>query len=112
MRTLVDAKADVNASMSNGGGTALILASTNGHEAVGRALLDAKADANASLSKGGSTALILASAKGNEEIVRALLDANADVNAKTDNGFTALQWAEKNERWKVVRLLKRVGTSR
>ena len=110
---LLQAKADVNATMS-GGWTALQVAVKGGHlnvverllqanadvdatasvvtfqAAAGRGrlkvverLLQAKADVNAQRASDGWTALHIAAAVGHVDVVERLLQANADVNATT-----------------------------
>jgi len=103
VRVLLEAKAEVNAKMNNGG-TALILASSYGHLDVVKALLDAKADANAKAGNGGM-ALMLASEKGHLEVVQALLDAKADVNGKANDGMTPLIFASQFGHLDVVQKL-------
>jgi ankyrin repeat protein len=88
-RALLAAKADVNTKDANGG-TALVLASYQGHLEVVQTLVAAKADVNAKGINGG-TALMAASLPGHLEIVRALLAAKADVNAKAANGGAAVR---------------------
>ena len=43
---------------------------------------------------------------GNEEAVTELLRVGADKSLKDEDGVTALMWAVKNNRTKVVQLLK------
>ena len=103
VRSLLDAKADVNAQRADGV-TALIIASENGHRAVVRALLDARAEVNAKAGD-GATALTQASQQGYREVVRMLLDAKGDVNAQRIDGVTALIIASQNGHSEVVRVL-------
>jgi len=110
VKSLIDAKADVNAKQGDGF-TALMWASGNGHLEVVRALIDAKADVNAKQGS-GFTALMWASGNGHLEVVRALIDAKADVNANTTDGITALKLALANSRMEVVRLLQDAGAAR
>jgi ankyrin repeat protein len=65
----------VNAQAGDGG-TALMLASQNGHQEVVRALLGAQADVNAKAGN-GATALMLASKNGHQEVVQLLKSAGA-----------------------------------
>ena len=78
VKSLIDAKADVNAKQGDGF-TALMWASGNGHLEVVRALIDAKADVNANTTD-GITALKLALANSRMEVVRLLQDAGAARN--------------------------------
>ncbi len=57
----------------------------------------------------GHTALIVASRFGHYKIVQTLLDRGAEVNAEDDYGFTALYWAKKNHKDKVIELLESAG---
>ena len=57
----------------------------------------------------GHTALIVASRFGHYKIVRTLLDHGAEVNAEDDYGFTALYWAKKNQKGKVIEMLEAAG---
>lgn len=54
----------------------------------------------------GQTALTKAACNGQGEMVTRLLDAGADINGKTDEGKTALHWADDTE---IVRLLLERG---
>jgi ankyrin repeat protein len=103
VRTLLDAKADVNAGAAQLS-TALMMASQNGHLEVARILLEDGANVNAKTSN-GTTALMLASFRGQQAVMRVLLDAKADANARTDLGFTPLITAAQNGHLAAVRAL-------
>jgi hypothetical protein len=105
VRTLLAAKADVNARDGVVGETALMVASSYGHVEVVQALLAAKADVNVKAAN-GDTALMMASKQGQLEVVRVLLIAKADVNAKTADGQTAMSQATTGGYAEIVRLLK------
>jgi len=81
VKSLIAKGAEVNAK-DNKGGTALMVASLNGHIEIVQALLGKGAEVNAKSNKGG-TALMVASLNGHIEIVQALLSKGAEVNAKT-----------------------------
>jgi ankyrin repeat protein len=44
---------------------------------------------------------------GNEQAVEALLKHHADTTSKDEDGLTALDWAIKNKRTKVIEILKK-----
>jgi ankyrin repeat protein len=75
MKTLIKAGADVNAK-DEGGVTALMLASSDGHKEMVKMLIKAGADVNAK-DKNGKTALMRASERGRKEIVKMLIKAGA-----------------------------------
>ena len=79
---------------TQGGSTALVLASQNGRPMVVDALLAAGADVNA-CNAGGDTPLILASLNGHGAIVDALLRAGANVHATDQFGSCALFYASR-----------------
>ena len=99
---------DVNVNYPDGGWTALVAASFNGHIEVVEFLLKVpNIDVNAK--GGGFTALMNASMRGYPKIVELLLkEQNIDVNAKYD-GKTALTFATENGNMETVELLKRHG---
>jgi ankyrin repeat protein len=103
VKSLIAAKADVNAKADDGE-TALMYAVWGDYAEVVRALLAAKADVNAK-NNNGITALIVASKRGNAEVVKALLTAGADVNAKAPDSVTALMVASNRGRTEVVNVL-------
>jgi hypothetical protein len=107
VKSLIAARADVNAK-NNNGETALMWASDKGHAEVVNALLTARADVNAKANN-GETALMWASYKGHAEVVNALLAARADLNAKNDDGKTALMLASDMGHAEVVKLLRQAG---
>ena len=80
-KLLIDNGADVNAQEKNGG-TALMLASSNGHTDIAKLLIDKGADVNAQRDPGYSpfyslSALAIASFKGHREITELLKEAGA-----------------------------------
>ncbi len=56
---------------------------------------------------GSSTALINAAMRGHVESVQVLLDAEVNVGAKTNDGRTALMFAEERGHTGIVELLKK-----
>mmetsp|Transcript_2039 Transcript_2039/g.4441 ORF Transcript_2039/g.4441 Transcript_2039/m.4441 type:complete len:919 (+) Transcript_2039:171-2927(+) len=95
---------DVNAP-SDEGITAIIAASSEGHEKVVQALIGAKADVDAK-DKDGTTALMAAAVRGHKEIAAALLAAGASVDDQNADGHTALMFAH-NGRTQVATLWER-----
>ena len=86
------------------GGTPLIIAAYNGHEAIVRLLLEAGADKEAK-DNDGFTPLINAAYNGHEAVVRLLLEAGADKEAK-DNDGDPLIIAAMSGHEAIVRLLE------
>ena len=66
-----------------GGGTAILDASANGHLDIVEFLLQAKADPNIAERRNGETALYAASASGHANVVDMLLRSGAGPNIKT-----------------------------
>ncbi len=99
MELLLDKGADVNAKASNGG-TALMVASQNGHKVVVQSLLSKGAEVKAK-TKDGRTASMIASQNGHKEIKELLAKgptttASQASGSVTTTGTTAV--AEKYER--------------
>ncbi len=72
-------------------------------------MLEQGVDINAHSPFGGPTALIVAARLGHIDIVEMLLARGADVNAEDDYGQTALYFAKKNSKAKVVEMLEAAG---
>jgi ankyrin repeat protein len=104
VRRAIEEGVDVGA-MDEGGRTALLLASFNGHTPIVKLLLDHGAELG-HRDATGRTALMYAATGANEETVRLLLEAGAKPNV-TDLGehFTALMHAAAEGQAKVVQLL-------
>jgi uncharacterized protein len=75
---------------------------------IARLLLEHGADVNAR-QQAGVTPLHQAAAAGQLGLAELLLDHGADVNARTDDGATPLGLAVKNQREKLVTLLRQQG---
>jgi ankyrin repeat protein len=97
LQALIVAGADVNRT-DDEGLTALYLAAKARRLPVVQALIAAGADVKKRRHDDGMTALHIASKKGHLEIVKSLLAAGADVNMMDDEGQTALDYAEANEK--------------
>jgi len=104
-QALVDAGADVNAPVGEGGYTPLMLASVAGSTDLADALIAHGANVNA-VNPGGVTALMIAAAGNHSRIAEVLLKAGADLDARSQDGRTALSIAEANNNEAVLRLLK------
>ena len=100
---MLDKGANINAK-SKENGTALMLASQNGHDPAVKILIDNGADVNAIMSEGW-TALMLASENGHDTIVKMLLEKGADVNIKNNLGETALDIAKREGHQNVINML-------
>jgi hypothetical protein len=57
--------------------------------------------------KVGGTPLMWAAVYGNHQVVETLLDHHADPASKDEDGMTALDWAKRNNRPKVIAVLQR-----
>ncbi len=73
------------------------------------AMLEQGVDINVHAPFGGPTALIVAARFGHVAIVEALLERGAEVNAEDDYGQTALYFAKKNSKTRVIELLEAAG---
>jgi quinoprotein dehydrogenase-associated probable ABC transporter substrate-binding protein len=104
-RVLLDAGADVNASIAKGGYTPLMLASISGSSELAASLIEHGAKVNAA-NPGGLTALMIAAAGNRSTIAGLLLRAGADVNAHSEDGRTALSIAQANSSEAVIKLLE------
>jgi ankyrin repeat protein len=102
---LLEKGIDINQT-SNGGQTALMLASERGHEEIVKMLLEKdNIDINQT-DKYGKTALMWASLKGHVEIVKMLLEKeNIDINQTNKGGWTALMLATEQGHSKIVKML-------
>jgi ankyrin repeat protein len=122
LRLFLEAGADANLAMPNGGETALHMAAVTGRTAAAKMLLGAGADPNLHAKGGvatdmfdgnvkmwGETPLHYAAAYGDEEMIRAMLLAGADREAPNTHGETPLNYAGRHRRPRSVRdLLKSV----
>jgi ankyrin repeat protein len=96
VETLLEQKADVNATQSDGM-TALLWACWHDDTKIAQRLIAAGADAKVA-SQYGVTPLSLACTNGNQAIVELLLDAGADANAVLPGGETPLMTAARTGR--------------
>jgi len=83
------------------GSTPLHHAATEGHPDVAEVLIRHGADVNARISGpgwAGFTPLHWAAYNGQKEVVQLLLSNRADVGAQDNDGFTALNYAENQQR--------------
>lgn len=106
---LLDAKADVNASCSDGR-TALHRAATQGHVAAVEALIAKGAIVNAE-THDELTPLHLASADGHLSAVKALLTAGASTSATDGSGATSLMLAAQAGSTEVINALLDAGAA-
>lgn len=104
VKALLERGADLNLG-DNDGDTALHGAAQAGNVEALRLLLSKGADPNVRNEIGG-TPLMWAAVYGNEEAVKELLKAGADRSLKDEDGVTARMWATKNNRTKIVQLLR------
>ncbi|KAI3317871.1 hypothetical protein HD806DRAFT_355125 [Xylariaceae sp. AK1471] len=100
---LAEEKTDINV-QGKRRGTALRVASLQGHKEVVQMLLDKDADVNIQGSHYG-TALQAASAEGHKEVVQMLLDRDADVNIQSSYYGTALRAASAEGHKEIVQIL-------
>jgi ankyrin repeat protein len=93
---------------SQGGSTALMVASYGGREVCVRLLLDhnAKVDVQSNL---GIAALMFACREGKTKVVEMLLEKNANPDLQDNHGMTALMYASENSRKEIVELLLNRG---
>ena len=84
--------------------TALIIASTSGHEGVAKLLLDARAS-TAARNQMGDTPLTKAAIKGHYKVVSLLLQRGADKEVRDMYGERPLMMAAYNDHAKVAKLL-------
>jgi quinoprotein dehydrogenase-associated probable ABC transporter substrate-binding protein len=104
-RALIEAGADVNAPVTQGGYTPLMLASISGSTELATTLVEHGAKVNLT-NPGGVTALMIAAAGNRSNIVVLLLKSGADVNAQSEDGRTALSIAQANNSDAVVKVLQ------
>jgi ankyrin repeat protein len=101
---LLGSGADVNAPLTKGEYTPLMLAALSGSNALATSLIEHGANANAANS-GGVTALMIAAAGNHSDIAELLLKSGADANAHSEDGRTALSIARANGNDAVVKIL-------
>jgi len=111
MKLLLDNKADVNFSSSNGN-TPLITASYNSDliQTVEKVKLLLTKSPNLNLTNDkGETPLMLAAGKGNNSVVKLLLDKGADVFIKNGAGETVMSYAERAGKPAIIKQLVAKG---
>ncbi len=89
--------------LSTLGWTALRMASATGQEAIVKMLLAKGAKIDTQDGMGGETALMFASRLGHEAVVKILLDKGADISLKDNFGKTALNKANTEKVWKLLK---------
>jgi len=94
----VDEKDDI-------GRTPLYLAAKSGHEEIVEMLICNGADVNIQATRSARYPLFWPIVNGNKEIVRVLLDAGANVNVQDRSRRTPIDWAARQNRKQIVRLL-------
>ena len=104
VRTLVNHKANVNAT-TDSGDIPLTLAAINKHDNVVHALLSDSGCPVDAKGQDGYTALHCSCRDGHVDIVRTLVNHKANVNARTDSGDTPLTLAAMNKHDNVVHAL-------
>jgi quinoprotein dehydrogenase-associated probable ABC transporter substrate-binding protein len=103
---LLDAGADVNAPVAQGGYSPLMLASISGSPELVKLLISHGANVNAA-NPGGVTALMIAAANDRANVVELLLSSGADVDARSEDGRTALGIAQSaNSNVNLIKLLE------
>lgn len=75
-----------------------------GHQEVAQYLIAQGADVNAR-STNGSSVLMMAIYEGHEDMVRTLLEKGADRSIKNDWGDGGLEWAMRQDRLKIARMI-------
>ena len=116
LRLFLEAGANANLAMPNGGETALHMAAVTGKTAAVKLLLEAGADPNRHAGSGaatemfegnvklwGETPLHYAAAYGDEEMIQAMLLAGADREAPNTHGETPLAYAGRHRRPRSIR---------
>ena len=96
-----------NPSISNGKGTALLVASQFGYLDVVKVLLAAGAHMESTTSTLESTSLHLAAQRGHPQVVRELISAGANVNCRRSDGATPLVAAATKGHVQIIRDLLR-----
>lgn len=87
----------------------LMVAAFKGRERIAYLLLKNRANPDLKMKKYGVTALIIASRYGRVKIVKMLLQHKAKINVKDSKNLTALDYAKKNNRKNVVKVLRKAG---
>ena len=107
---LLNGGADVNAKVGKNGLNALMIACQyENHFEVIQMLIAKGTDPNAQATVGGTTALMTLAYYGYLQEAEFLLKSGADPNIKDKNGYTALSFAQQNNKVDMGILLKKYG---
>ena len=110
VRLLLRYRAGVN-SVDKFGNAALYYAAAGDNVGALRAMLDAGADIDTA-NRQGATPLMIAAAEGHLAAVQVLIDRKADLEATDFTGRTVQDWARRNNRSAVIRVLDRAAKGR
>ena len=107
VKLLLDARANVNATLKDGG-KPIMVAATSKNTAIVQLLIDAGADVN-SADLDGSSPLYYAAIEGDEEMIKFLLSKNANVNKENKFQANLLHVAIDSEHPELVPILLKSG---
>ena len=77
-----------------------------GYSDVEKTLINGGADINAKSEIKKETALMCAASKGDADIVKLLIEKGANIYAKSNEGMTALDWAEETDQTEIIEFLE------